>query len=147
MSKQITIKNGTYSAQTLASQTGLSLSTVYRRQQQGYSALDIIKEAAIMKKHVSAGSNWKKAAQKTEQTTKEAEIEIAKKETEAEIDKHSIEKILETRIEPKERKRVTYWEPADDYGAVSRLKVLGGWIARIDNEIMFVLDPKHKWEV
>jgi len=128
MPVQIPIKESNYSARTLASQTGLSLSTVYRRQKQGYSALEIIREASVMKEHKSAGSNWKKVAKKEEK--------IEKKEAWSEV----IE-------EKKPRKHLVHWEPADDYGEVTRLKVLGGWIVKIENEVLFVLDPKHRWEV
>ena len=124
-----------YSAKALSSLTGLSLSTVYRRQRQGLSQEEIIAEAKLMQKHKNAGSNWKKVVQK----------EVA------EDPKQKFESIIlkfdENDLTPKERKRIVVWEPADDYGIIKRLKVLGGWIVKVENEVLFVMDPKHKWEV
>lgn len=112
--------------------TGLSMSTIYRRIKKGYTEDEIREEAKIMKKYSEAGSNWKKLADKEKDTmsTTPALVDIS----------------IETK-EPKEPRRVAVWEPADDYGLVSRLKVLGGWIVKVEAEVLFVLDPKHKWEV
>jgi len=59
----------------------------------------------------------------------------------------NIEKEEHNSDDTKAPKRVLYWEPADDYGLVSRLKVLGGWIIKTEMETLFVTDPNHNWEV
>ena len=138
MLQKAPIKEETYSIKTLAAQTGLSLSTIYRRKRAGYTALEIMKEASIMKNHKSAGSNWKKVAKTPEND---------KKEKQAELSTITLDLTPEGLDSPKERKRITYWEPADDYGEIYRLKVLGGWIVKLENESLFVMDPRHKWEV
>ena len=137
-------KDPNLSAKELADRTGLSLSTVYRRRREGYKPIEIYKEAAIMKKHKDAGSNWKKVAKNTGRKVEDLPEEPNTEWTGQDPSKLP-EAILDITL--KERKRVVHWEPADDYGMVSRLKVLGGWIVKVEKEVLFVMDPKHKWEV
>ena len=150
-----------FDAQELASETGLSLSTIYRRRRAGYTISEIKKEAAIMKKYKTAGSNWRKTATKEADaaaraalTAKEPAKTLATSILSAQDDRTILQKQLErNRVTgndqetKKEVKRVISWEPADDYGLVSRLKVLGGWIVKVEKEVLFVLDEKHRWEV
>lgn len=135
-----TIKEPHYTARTLAKQTGLSLSTIYRRKRKGYSDLDIVRESSVMREHASAGSNWKKVASKKTATETSPKPKIVNQAT-AIINELSLD------TDTKDRKRVVHWEPADDYGTIKRLKVLGGWIVKVEGEVVFVSDPKHVWEV